>query len=361
VVIKAFNHAAYVGEAIRSALDQSFQDFEIVVTDDGSRDGTADVIRQFTDPRISLEVSERNRGISIAMNSVIQRSRGEFVAILNSDDFFLPGKLAKQVQFLKENPGVAAVFGLARLVDDRGSAISGDNRFVYPFSHAHPTSAEFLRRFFFSGNFLCAPTAMVRRSAYADVGPYDPRLANLQDLDMWIRLCMRHRIHVIQEELTAFRVHDNYQNMSAPRRDTIVRHQFEYFQTLKHYRNLPADFTREIFADDLASGAIDTDCPQQLWLAEIALSGSSYSHMLFALDTMFDATGTAGDRLDRLVELTGAINLFNLPGLPPSSGHSALAKDPQLPAAPSSGGPSRNSPCPCGSGKKYKHCHGRMT
>ena len=111
VVINSYNHAAFVGETIQSVLDQSFQDFEIVITDDGSTDSTPDVIRGFTDPRIHLQVFEQNRGMSTAMNDTIARARGEFIAILNSDDFAFSGRLAAQVAFLRANPQITAVSG----------------------------------------------------------------------------------------------------------------------------------------------------------------------------------------------------------------------------------------------------------
>src|ERR1043166_3249216 len=120
VVIKSYNHAPFVAQTIQSVLDQSFQDFEIVVTDDASTDGTADVIRTFADPRISLEVLPHNRGISAAMNETLARARGELIAILNSDDYALPGRLERQVAYLDMHPEIGAVFALARPVDDSG-------------------------------------------------------------------------------------------------------------------------------------------------------------------------------------------------------------------------------------------------
>src|SRR3954467_8727117 len=134
VVIKSYNHAAFVGEAIQSILDQSFQDFEIVITDDGSTDGTPDVIRRFADPRIHLGVPDKNRGISIAMNETIARARGEFIAILNSDDFALPGRLQRQADFLVSNPQIAAVFTLPKIVDDLGQPAVSFFDFTLPFS-----------------------------------------------------------------------------------------------------------------------------------------------------------------------------------------------------------------------------------
>src|SRR5262245_33239036 len=207
VVIKSYNHAAYVGEAIQSILDQSFQDFEIVVTDDGSTDGTPDVIRRFADPRIHLQVFEKNRGISIAMNETIARARGEFIAILNSDDFALPGRLERQAAFLSANPEISGVFGLPRIVDEVGQPTRSSSDFTVPFSLPDLSRTSLLRRFFFDCNFLCAPTAMIRRVVYAQVGSYDPRFTNLQDFDMWVRLCTGHEIHIMLEELTAFRIH----------------------------------------------------------------------------------------------------------------------------------------------------------
>jgi len=110
VVMPAYNHRRFVGQAIASVLDQSFRDFELLVVDDGSTDGTPNVIRQFQDVRLMLEVFPANRGAVVAENTAIRSSRGEYIAILNSDDYFLPGKLETQVNFLDANPAVAAVF-----------------------------------------------------------------------------------------------------------------------------------------------------------------------------------------------------------------------------------------------------------
>src|ERR1700675_3065498 len=272
IVMPSYNHAAFVGEAIQSILDQSFQDFEIIVTDDGSRDGTPDIIRKFLDPRIKLEVFPENRGGVVAGNSALRRSSGKYIARLNSDDYFLPGKLEKQVTFLEANPEIAAVFGMPRLIDERGRPLSGGySEFKFPFSHPRPSREEWLRYFFFYGNCLCFPTVMMRRSVLDEVGLLDPRLATLPDFDMWIRLCMKHDIYVMQAELTAFRKLDNNRNMGAPRLDTMLRAGFEYFQILKHYRRLDPEFARKIFANDIATWGIDTNRRFGIWLAELAL------------------------------------------------------------------------------------------
>ena len=206
VVIPAYNHAAFVGEAIQSVLDQSYGDVEIVITDDGSTDRTVEVIRGFTDPRIALEVFEKNRGASVALNSAIRRARGEFICMLASDDCFLPGKLETQVRFLRANSDIGAVFGLPQFVDERGASLAttfNGDVFTRPFGHHLRSRYDWLRYFFFEGNCLCHPSAMVRRSVYDEVGLYDPRFASLPDFDMWVRLCIVYEIHLMPHELKA--------------------------------------------------------------------------------------------------------------------------------------------------------------
>lgn len=153
---------------------------------------------------------------------------------------------------------------------------------------------------------------MIRRRVYLDAGEYDRRLVNLQDLDMWIRICTRAKIHVLPECLTAFRIHTDARNLSAPRRDTALRSQFEYSQILKRYRSLEPSLLRDIFADETATFAPLGDNADR-FLCEVALTVESPAHRLFAMQTLFDAAaGSEGD-LHRLKELAGSINVFGLP------------------------------------------------
>ena len=307
VVIKSYNHAAYVRQCISSVLEQSFQDFEIVVTDDASTDGTAEIIREFKDPRIHLQVLPRNHGISIAMNMTIARTRGEYLAILNSDDFALPGRLEKQVAFLDQNPEVSVLFGFPLTVDDHGTPTAGLNTFIAPKPPARFTRAVWLRHLFFPGNCFCAPTAMIRRQAYAGVGQYDPRLTNLQDYDMWIRMLMTGReFHVLPEQVTAFRIRTGGANMSAPRLDTILRTQFEQLQILKHFANMTPQLLSEVFAEDLKQKGIAPEMPPETWLVDLALG----KYSLFALQILFD-TAKDLESYDRLRDLAGRVDIFN--------------------------------------------------
>lgn len=106
VAMPAYNHARFVGDAIESALSQNYSDLEVVVADDGSTDGTAEIVRRIAaaDKRVVPVLSGTNRGISANHNRALDRCTGEFVALLASDDLMLPGKVAAQVDFLRAHP-----------------------------------------------------------------------------------------------------------------------------------------------------------------------------------------------------------------------------------------------------------------
>jgi glycosyltransferase involved in cell wall biosynthesis len=311
VAMKSYDHAPYVEQAVRSVLAQSLDDFELLVTDDGSSDATPDIVASIRDARIGLLRSPVNRGPATAMNMTVRRARGEFVAILNSDDFMLPGRLERQVAYLRANPDVAAVFSVPVQVDESGApAVGFGSLFAIPFDHALPNRAEWLRRFFFEGNCLCAPSAMVRRAALERIGPDDPRLMLLLDLDRWIRLLARFELHVVDEPQTAFRVHVGLRNLSAGTPATLARAPFESFEVFRRYRRFAPELLREIFAPEIARLGLDASRPAGIWLAEAALTGRQTWHPFFALDTLFDA---AADERDyrRIRELSGTVNAFS--------------------------------------------------
>ncbi len=312
VAVKAHNHAPYVAQAMRSLLDQTFGDFEIVITDDGSTDATPEIIAGFSDERIRFERFEDNRGIVATMNATVQRARGEFVAILNSDDYAFAHRLETQVALLRDRPEVAAVFSVPREIDEAGepSAPYGP-LFRLPFARPDVPRADWLRHFFFHGNSLCAPSAMIRRSVYDQIGPDDPRFFQLMDLDRWVRLLERHEIYVMAEPLIAYRWRADLGNASALGTATYLRSTFESLQIFRRYRDFAPDFLRAIFAPDIARHTIDASGPSGVWLAEIALLGTHPLHRFFALESLFGAAAAPGD-LQRLRELAGRINAFGL-------------------------------------------------
>jgi glycosyltransferase involved in cell wall biosynthesis len=221
----SYNHAPFIRAAVESVLAQTFTDWELVITDDGSSDGTLAALDGFADERLSIEAFPENRSACVALNHCIRRARGRFIAVLNSDDVWMPGKLAKQLAIMEEQPRTAAVFTLVSLIDERGAPLPTEHAHAYAgiFDQPNRDRAEWLRRLLFEGNCLCHPSVLVRSEIYRDVGMYDERLAQLPDYDMWIRICLRHDLHVLQERLTLFRLLDHDRNASGNRPEPRVR------------------------------------------------------------------------------------------------------------------------------------------
>lgn len=312
VVIKAFNHEAYVGQAIESILNQTFQDFEIVITDDGSTDNTAQVIRSFKDPRIHFEILKSNQGISLAMNATLNRARGEFVAILNSDDVALPDRLERQVKYLSLHPAVASLFSIPITVDDEGVQTPSFTNFRVALELSNHSSATWLRHFFFHGNCLCAPTAMIRCSALIDCGGYDPRLGNLNDFDYWIRMLLKgYKMHVLAEPVTLFRIRSNFQNASSPSFFNLTRCMFEYAMVLNQFRALSRESILEIFQSDIQAHQLSVNLSSDQLLVELALRSDHISVYLFALNTLFEIAKSP-EEYSRFRNVAGALDLFQI-------------------------------------------------
>lgn len=286
VVMASYNHAAFVRQAVDSVLGQSFTDFEFVITDDGSHDGTADILRSLSDPRIRLHVFPENRGAVDALNDTIARSRGQYIAVLNSDDYFLPEKLARQVAYLDDNPGVGAVFGVPRVVDETGRELGADEHiFARIFTSQNRPRIEWLRHFFENGNCLCHPTIMIRRQCYNHVGLYDPLLMNLPDFDMWVRLCQHFDIHILPQPVSAFRLLAHERNTSAPSPPNLARTAWETIAVLGHYVSLEPFRLKEV-VQSWPENLPDRDPKVVLALAAIRIARPGY--LQFALGLLRD-------------------------------------------------------------------------
>jgi glycosyltransferase involved in cell wall biosynthesis len=184
IVMPAFNAERTIGPAIRSALAQTRGDFELLVVDDGSVDGTADVIRSFGDPRVVLIPSE-NRGPAVARNLALQRARGRYVSLLDSDDLYLPTYLEDVEAALLAEPRAGFAFPDAWVLDDR----SGRIRHTYTladYAAPDPDPRAWLRQLVSYNVVHCM--AMIPREVLERVGPFDERLRAAMDYELWLRI-----------------------------------------------------------------------------------------------------------------------------------------------------------------------------
>ncbi len=193
-IIPTFNRAGMVGEAVASVLSQTFADLELLVVDDGSTDDTAEELSRFRDPRLTVRRTP-NRGVSAARNMGIAMARGRFVAFLDSDDLWLPEKLARQMAFMERTGHAASQtqetwLRRGRRVNPRRVHLKKDGDF------------------FQSALALClvSPSSvMIQKEFLNRVGGFDENLAACEDYDLWLRMLLRAPIGLVDEELTVRR------------------------------------------------------------------------------------------------------------------------------------------------------------
>ena len=206
VIIPSYNHEAFVGEAIESVLNQDFQDYELLIADDHSSDHSVDVIKTYTDKRIRTFFLNENLGATGILKFLIEHARGEYIALLNSDDRWCPGKLSKQYAFLEKNQDYAACFTWADFIDEHGNPIKKDSDLdLHMFIRENRTQYAWLNFFFYNGNCLCHPSILIRKSVYDTLGYYNGAYRQLPDFEYWIRLCVKYPIYIIEEVLVNHR------------------------------------------------------------------------------------------------------------------------------------------------------------
>lgn len=319
VIVPSYNHEKYIGHTIESILGQTFQDFEIIIADDCSKDQTVKEIKKFGDSRIKLFQFEKNQGGSVVVNHCIRFSKGKYIAILCSDDVFLPAKLEKQLAVLETEPEISAVFSLVQIIDEDGNEFQGTHTSSEIFKQPNRTRYEWLNHFFYKRNCLCHPSVLIRKECYQSIGNYNESYAQLPDFDFWIRLCRKYEIHILQESMVKFRIRNNEANASGFNPQNLIRSQWELGHILKNYCNLSiADF-HKVFPGVLDPGETD-EALVPFFVAKLALEVDSVPYRFFALETLFNllADPNIARKLDEkykftyidFIKLTSQYDLF---------------------------------------------------
>lgn len=200
VLLPAHNAAAWLEQAVRSILEQTLADFELILIDDGSVDATWEIAARLAaeDRRIRL-VGQSASGLVATLNRGLELARGDYLARMDADDLAHRCRLAAQAAFLDAHPEVAAVGGAARLIDHRG----------IPFGTWTPPDDEPTIRLTLARREspLIHPAVMLRRSAIAATGGYDQRYRDAEDYALWLRLSRQYRLANLQQVVLDYRVH----------------------------------------------------------------------------------------------------------------------------------------------------------
>lgn len=204
VVIPTYNSAQYLPESIESVLSQSWQDFEIIIVDDGSTDNTQRVVGAFNSNKIRYFRQENSGGPASPRNVGIHHSRGKYISLFDSDDRMMRNKLAEAVAFLERYPDLGLLFANFEVCNERGDSFPGTFLDEFQFFQDLPKKQVGEKWFIidsalaynslFSKNFIGISGAVVPKTVFLSVGGFDESISGPEDRDMWLRISRRYSL-----------------------------------------------------------------------------------------------------------------------------------------------------------------------
>lgn len=201
VVLPAYNATQYIRETIDSVLKQSYQNFELLVIDDGSTDDTAEVVQAYVqqDSRVQL-ISQPNQGVSAARNHGTRRASGELIAFLDADDLWVPHKLEAHVRHFSSDAKLGMSFARIEYIDSNSKRTG---------QQSHLRLKNILPQHFYQDNLACTPSnVVVRREVLQEIGGFDSDLSGLADIDLFLRVsCSGWKVEGLDEVLVYYRFH----------------------------------------------------------------------------------------------------------------------------------------------------------
>lgn len=202
VIMSILNGERYLASAVESILGQTFKDFEFFIIDDGSSDGSREMLQAYAkkDDRIRLRVHEKNQGLTACLNEALAEARGEYVARMDADDVSLPERFEKQVVWLDAHPACGVLGTSYRLMDEQSGTLL----------NCHLTNdPDFLRWCLCFQNPLAHPSIMGRTELFRSLGGYRAEMRYAEDYDLWWRLVKVSEMNCLTEVLTCLRRHAN--------------------------------------------------------------------------------------------------------------------------------------------------------
>lgn len=192
--IPCYNAAKFIEIAVHSVLNQTFSNFELIITDDGSTDRTLEILRQIKDPRLKLIVDKENHGISYRLNQQIDMAQGKYFVRMDADDIMFPDRVEKQILFLESHPDVDVVGTSAIIIGDDNEILGIRNS---TFNFSKPISFE--NSTVFIHPTVAGKTDWFRRYHYKD------EFKGCEDCNLWIRSYAESKFHILEEPLYFYR------------------------------------------------------------------------------------------------------------------------------------------------------------
>ncbi len=200
VIMPVYNSEKYLDKALESILSQSFKDYELIIIDDGSNDGTNEIISRIKDKRTKVITNKKNLGVAKSLNIGLKRAKGEYTARCDSDDINDKDRFKIQVNFLDKNKDYVLVGSSFEIIDEKGRKI-GETML--------PETDEEIKRKILIRNPILHPSVIYRRKVALKVGGYREFLNGVEDYDLFFRLLRSGKLHNLREKLVKRRWHKN--------------------------------------------------------------------------------------------------------------------------------------------------------
>lgn len=244
IVMVNYNHDDFLQEAISSVLEQTYQNWELILVDDGSTDRSGDIIRSFQDPRIKPVYLEKNRHICVATNTGFSRVGGAYVARLDSDDVWRPDKLEHQVAYMEAHPDIGLCFTRLEIIGPDSKVVPREDLpdLYNLYDNRQESREAWLRFFFFYGNSLIQSSLLMRREVLDHLGDFNLAYVQAHDFDYFVRAAKYYEFGFLEEPLLKYR--RNTEQNSAVNPENDLRFFNEHMSIRRHFFD---DFSDELF------------------------------------------------------------------------------------------------------------------
>lgn len=251
VVLSTYNHELFLAQSLESILEQTYQDFEIIIVDDGSSYEISKILKSFRQPKIRF-ISNARLGVSCSVNSAIDLCRGQYIALMSGDDLCYPNRL--ELQLNQSLIGEFLFFSRPTIIDWAGNKILSPELPFWNFKFdSIPNQLKYLLE---NGNSLCAPTLFAKKETLAKIGKFDASLLQLQDFDYWLRaLSTGIGLHLSNEKHIYYRWSQPYNNQfpaNLSGHSNVARIDYELSKVYKNFfGNFDINCFNEIYKNKL--------------------------------------------------------------------------------------------------------------
>lgn len=272
ILCPAYNHERFVKYFIQSVLNQTEQDFELLIVDDNSTDNTVGEIEKFTDSRIKFFKHEYNKGINAGINELFSLANGTYCVLIGSDDILKPNHLKTTTEFLDKNPNVGVYYSSLNLIDDENNPI--DDKFNV-FVKNNCDRFDLLKKMFFNHNVLLSPGMVIRKTALEKIMPLDLTTLQYQDYQMHIKLMLNNEIYQTEEKLVDYRIISENKNISARTSIVLKREELEEYSLMNTYLEIEdLKLLKNIFKEEIVHIGEPIEAAIPYFLGILALSAT---------------------------------------------------------------------------------------